>query len=205
MNNTGNYVPITYGCIITTGHDHVGHGPRHERTTAHIIGMTHERRCAALAWEIPKPDSFIITRTHETRQVGRGELGRPNGLLVLGPRLQDGARVHVKDLYLALVITCDHDSAVTSHISASGNVAKPRDGLDQLSRSDGIQLHSSACGDGEQVTIGGRGIAQVGGGGRDMGDRVLRGRGNVQLVLESFPVSLLGSEGQRARGQLELR
>lgn len=110
------------------------------------------------------------------------------------PSLQDCSRVDVEHLYPSGILSRDQHLAILPNLSASSNFAKARDGFDEFPRPTRVDLNARARRYGEA-------IAAV----RDMRDGKVGRRGNEQLVLERFPITLLRSEWRRPRGQLDQR
>lgn len=161
--------------VVAPRDQHVGHGPRHEAAAADVVGVADEGGRALLARQVPQPHGLVVARAHQGGEVGGRELGRPHGLLVRHPRLQDGARAHVEDLELPRVVAGRDDPAVAPHVAAPRDVAEPRDRLGQLPRPYRVDLHARPRRHGEVVVAGGAaGIGWVGGGHGDVGDGVLR-------------------------------
>lgn len=152
----GPRVPQPHRGVVAAGDQHVGHGARHEAAAAHVIGMADEVGGAILARQVPQAHGLVVARAHQGGEVGGGELGGPHGLAVGGrPGFQDGARRDVEDLDLARVIAGHDDPPIAAHVAAPGDIAKSRDGLDELSRPDGVDLYAGAGGDGEVIIAGG--------------------------------------------------
>lgn len=121
---------------------------------------------------------------------------RPHRLLVLRPRPQNRARVDVKHLHLARVVARNQHLAVAPNVAAARHVAEACNGFEQLTRARRVDLHARAGGHG-------KGVAAAAAG--NVCHRVVRRRGQQQLVLKGTPVALLGRDGRGARGELELR
>ena len=197
-------IPYADGRVVGARDEHAAQHAWHEGCGAHVVTVADELRRALAAGQIPQAHRLVVGGRHQCREFRRGELGDPDGLLVILPGLEDGARVDVEDLDLAAVVAGDHDAAIAADLARVRDVAEARDGLEELASADRVDLDAGAGRDGEGV--GGRGLQWIGGrrGEGDVGDGV-GSRGRDQLLrFEGFPVSLLWCYGRGSAGQLHL-
>lgn len=148
-------IPYSHGLVVAAADEEVGAaGAGHEAAAADVVGVAGEFCGAAVTLgEVPQADGAVVRPGHEGGVIPWAPSGAPDGLAMLAPGAEDGARIGVEDLEGARVAAGADDAGVAAQLGGAGGVGKAEagDGLDQLAGAGGVEVDAGAGGDGEEV------------------------------------------------------